>query len=420
VPDARPRDGCCRGRRACARGGPRARCRLTGDQGPRPGCDGRRAGRRHAPDPGSERRGRRGGACPGDRRGDHRPTPAGRGPGGRDGRGAPRGGRAAGPGRRGPARIHPGQRPRAAAAAGAVRCGRDDLRGQAQRDRRRGRHLPEVGQRGAAARLVERLALERGDRHRAPGRRDGRRAAGGRGAAGAGGGTRRGEGAHARPRPGRRAHPAGWRRAHPLGRGGVDGAGHRDRCGQLPRVRRCRSRRRHGPRHRPQLQDPPRLGLQRRRVAARARGHRRDLPPARRRGAAAGRGDRARRPGLHRPRRGGGRHRGRLRPRVPLPRHLRGRRTLPRGGGGPHPPPLLGAHRGHRDRVAGVGQAVHGGGGLGSGDGQRQHEVHRRRRARLRCGDRHLHPEAARAGTDGASRDDLDQVRGHRPWPHPL
>ena len=65
---------------------------------------------------------------------------------------------AARPGRRGGPRQHAGQRARAAAGAGAVRRGRDDLRGPAQRHRRRRRHLPQVRQRRAAARQRQRRA----------------------------------------------------------------------------------------------------------------------------------------------------------------------------------------------------------------------------------------------------------------------
>ena len=159
-----------------------------------------------------------------------------------------------------------------------------------------------------------------------------------RGAARAGGGARGRQGAHARPRPRRRAHPARRRRADPLGRRRVHGAGHRDRGRQLPRVRRRARRPRHGAGHRAQRQDPPAVGVQRRRVAARARGRRRRL-----RARASSRalqeagvtvhGDAS----LRRPRgRRAGDRRG-LRRRVPLARHLRGRRTLARGGRRAHP-----------------------------------------------------------------------------------
>ena len=46
------------------------------------------------------------------------------------------------------------------AGPGAARRGRDHLREPAQRHERRGRALPEVGQRGAAAGLVDRAALQ--------------------------------------------------------------------------------------------------------------------------------------------------------------------------------------------------------------------------------------------------------------------
>ena len=50
--------------------------------------------------------------------------------------------------------AHARQRARAATGARAVRGGRDDLRGPTQRHGRRRRHLPEVRQRGAAARVA--------------------------------------------------------------------------------------------------------------------------------------------------------------------------------------------------------------------------------------------------------------------------
>ena len=57
------------------------------------------------------------------------------------------------------------------AGAGAVRRGRHHLRGAAERDRRRGRHLPQVGQRRAAARLLVggRLQRRRSSRRCRPG-----------------------------------------------------------------------------------------------------------------------------------------------------------------------------------------------------------------------------------------------------------
>ncbi len=172
----------------------------------------------------------------------------------------------------------------------------DDLRGPAQRHRRRRRHLPEVRQRGAAARLLERRGQQRRDR---------------RGAA------RRG-----RRRPASTPTWCRWCRPTPatpsralmrargrvdvlIPRGGaglirsvveeLDGAGHRDRRRQLPRLRRPRRRPRQGPRGRAQRQDPPPQRLQRRRDAARARRPRRDLPAPGRAGPAGGRGQRARR-----------------------------------------------------------------------------------------------------------------------------
>ena len=123
-----------------------------------------------------------------------------------------------------------------------------------------------------------------------------------------------GHGAVARPddraRPGRPADPARRRRPDPDRRRRVDGAGHRDRRRQLPRLRRPGRRPRQGARDHDQLQDPPPQRLQRGRVAAR--------PPRRRRGVPAEGARRARRGGRHAAHRRGcrraGRHRGR-RPR---------------------------------------------------------------------------------------------------------
>ena len=202
------------------------------------------------------------------------------------------------PGRRGGARFDAGQRARAASGAGAVRRHRDHLRSPAQRHRRRRRHLPQGRQRRAAARLVERPPLQRGGRRRAPGGRGVRRAAGRRGAAGARGGARGGQGADARPRARGRADPARRGRPDPLGGRGVDGAGDRDRRRQLPRLRRPRRRPRPGAGDRAERQDPPALGLQRRRVAARARRRRRRVRAAGGLGAAGGRRHGARRRGV--------------------------------------------------------------------------------------------------------------------------
>ena len=169
----------------------------------------------------------------------------------------------------------PRQRAGAAPGAGAVRRGRDDLRGPPQRHRRRRRHLPEVRQRGAAARQLQRPLQQRRDRRRAARRGRRRRARPRRRPAGARRHPRQREGADARPRPRRRADPARGSGADPLGRRGVHGAGHRDRRRQLPRVRRPRRRPRQGARDRPERQDPPHQRLQRRRVAPGARRRRR-------------------------------------------------------------------------------------------------------------------------------------------------
>ncbi len=151
--------------------------------------------------------------------------------------------RAARPGGRGHPGLHAAQRPRAAADPGPAGCRGDHLRGPSQRDRRRRGAVPEERQRGAAARVVQRLLVER----------------------------RAGED-HARRRwrpprcpPGRSSScPVSTRdsvkelmRARGLvdvliprggaslinerGRG-VVGAGHRDGRGRLPRVRRRRRR----------------------------------------------------------------------------------------------------------------------------------------------------------------------------------
>ena len=97
-----------------------------------------------------------------------------------------------------------------------------------------------------------------------------------------------------------------------------------------------------------------------------------------------------------------------------------GRRTRPRRGDRAHPALLERAQRRDRHRGPGRGPAVHRGRRLGRGAGQRVDPVHRRRRVRLRRRDRHLHPEAARPRTDGAARDDVDQVRRGRRRPRAL
>ena len=89
--------------------------------------------------------------------------------------------RAARPGRRGARVAHALQRARAAQGARAAGRGRDRLRGAPERDRRRGRARDQVRQRGRAARVLDRRALERragADRRR---RGRGRRPAGGLG-----------------------------------------------------------------------------------------------------------------------------------------------------------------------------------------------------------------------------------------------
>ena len=110
-----------------------------------------------------------------------RPVAAHQRPARRDGRRAAHGRRPRRPGRRRARRLDAAQRLADHAGAGAARCRRDHLREPAERDERRGRAVPEVGQRGVAARLVERAAVERRDRGGAPRGARQARAAGGRG-----------------------------------------------------------------------------------------------------------------------------------------------------------------------------------------------------------------------------------------------
>ena len=231
----------------------------------------------------------------------------------------------------------------------------------------------------------------------------GGRAAGRRHPAGGRHLPRFGQGADAGPRPGRRADPARRGRPDPLGGRGVDGAGDRDRRGQLPRVRRRGRRPRpwrceillNAKTSRPSVCNAAESLLVHAAVAdaflALA------LPAA-----ARGRGDRARRPG------GGRGRRARRRRRACRPteddyaaeylsldlsrrgRGLAGRRDRP------HQTVRLRPHRGDRHRLAGGRPAVRGRGRRRRRDGERLHPVHRRRRVRLRRRDRHLHPEAAR------------------------
>ena len=140
--------------------------------------------------------------------------------------------------------------------AGAPRGRRDHLREPAQRHQRRRRHLPEVGQRGAAPGLGERAALQPGDRRGAARRR--------------------------RPRPGCPADcvllvddvrheaavelmqltdvvdcliPRGGPALHPEHPRARHRPRHHRRRRQLPRLRRRRRRPRPGARHRGQRQD---------------------------------------------------------------------------------------------------------------------------------------------------------------------
>ena len=142
----------------------------AGDQGRRAARHGRRAGQGRDGGAGGQRPRRRPGRGRRHRVGADRPAAADRRPDRRDGRRSARPGRAARPGRRRGPRLDQRQRRPGPAGPGAVRGGRHHLRGAAQRDRRRGRHLPEVRQRGAAPRLVLGRRLERGDRRGAAGR----------------------------------------------------------------------------------------------------------------------------------------------------------------------------------------------------------------------------------------------------------
>ena len=294
------------------------------------------------------------------------------------------------------ARQHAGQRARAAPGPGAVRRGRDDLRGAAQRHRRRRRHLPQVRQRGAAARLVQRArpATPRSS----TALRDalaGSRPARGRRTAGARGHPRQRQGADARPRAGRRADPARRRGPDPQRRRGVDGAGDRDRRRQLPRLRRRLGRPRAGARDRAQRQDPPHQRLQRGRVAAGARA---TSPTSSCRASSR----RCRRPGS--------RSTATPRSRSTTTWCRRPTRTTPRSTSRSTSPrpwwPTSRARsthirrfsRGHTEAIVARDQAhdpaLRRRRRLGRGAGQRLHALHRRRRVRLRRRDRHLAPRS--------------------------
>jgi glutamate-5-semialdehyde dehydrogenase len=103
--------------------------------------------------------------------------------------------------------------------------------------------------------------------------------------------------------------------------------------------------------------------------------------------------------------------------RVPVARHLRSGRRLAGRRGAARPYVLLRTHRGNRDPLDRVRLPVLHAGRRGGGDGQRLHPFHRRRGVRLRGRDRHLDPEAARAGSHGPAGDDHDDVRRHRVRP---
>ena len=298
--------------------------RREGRRAPR--CS-RSAGRASPRDPGGQRRrprpgcGRRHGA------GSARSTPPHRSPPHVDGRRPPHGGRAARPGRRDPRRVAPPQRAADRAHARPARRGRDHLREPPERHERRGRALPEGGERRAPARLGLGPALEprRRDgaarRHReggaAGGRRAGRRRRLTRGCRGrdAAHGLRRLPGSSRRPG----AHPS--IREHATVPVVIDGDGnchvYVDTAADLDQALDIVAER----------QDEPHQRVQRGRVAGRPRGDRRRVRPAGVRGAHRARRRaprrRGRTPALARD---GGSDRGRLRSGVPRPQaHGRGR-----------------------------------------------------------------------------------------------
>ena len=266
------------------------------------------------------------------------------------------------------------------------------LRGQLQRSLEQRRH-----RRGAA----------RGARRR--------RAAGRRGPAGARRLPRERQGADACPRPGRRADPARRRGPDPLGRRGVERAGDRDGRRQLPRLRRrarptsrWRSTSCSTPRPTaPVSATPPSRCWCTRTVAEeflpRVAGR-----PARRgrRRCTATRRSRRTTGWYRRPRRTGAPSTSTSTSRPPSsPTSTPRSSTSPAAAAGTREAIVTGDLTAARRFAAEVdAAAVVVNASTRFTDGGR---------VRVRRRDRHLDPEAARPRTDGADRDDLDEVRRH-------
>ena len=295
-----------------------------------------------------------------------------------------------------------GSRPnglRIAAGAGAARRGRHHLREPAQRDQRRRRAVPQVGQRRLPAGLVGRHRRRTSPSPACCARRSPRWA------------CPRTRWSWSRT-PSREAAVEFMRQRDAIDclipRGGpslirsildnatvpyvIDGDGnchvYVDAAADLDMAAR----------HRRQRQDPAAVGVQRRRDAARARGRgrrascRRWPPTARRRR----RWSATSAPGRCCPAPGRRRHRGRLGQRVPRPEA---------GGAGRARLDDAIAHiarygSGHSEAIVTAdlrrGRPLHRRGRRRRGAGQRLDPLRRRRGVRLRRRDRHLHPEAAR------------------------
>ncbi len=182
--------------------------------------------------------------------------------------------RAAGPGRRDhrppvPPDGHPG-RPHARAA----RRDRHHLRIAAERDRRRGRAVPQGRQRDDPARRLRSDPQQPGDR-RVRARRPARRRPAGTRGAGRRDHRPRGRRAPDRRREARRRHrPARRQGPHRAHRARREGPGDQAPRRRVPRVHRRVGRPRHGDPHRGQREDAALLALQHDGDAARARGHR--------------------------------------------------------------------------------------------------------------------------------------------------
>ena len=97
-------------------------------------------------------------------------------------------------------------------------------------------------------------------------------------------------------------------------------------------------------------------------------------------------------------------HRGGLGHRVPLVRHRRRRRALPGRGRAAHPRVDLGSYGGDRHPRHRRRAPLHLARRFDGRDGERLHPLHGRRPVRIRCGDRHLDAETARARADGPAR----------------